>query len=372
MQLLFPLYIILTCAKSFSIIGKPLIYRLTGNNHISPQVAQRIRIVRRDGFKAFILGIGNKIKSLRGKVHLRNNVKGNLDKSSPTDASSPTISSSSSTSLSWTEDEANYFDEVDVSIDVSELKKGWEFEEASYFDEADSLNYNHDYYESTLENEIKSRMASQQTEYIGLDESALLLSSFVDTKEAVGITFNKDQRDGKLSFPQSSDAVDNLIKGWEGFSEEPPYYDDDYLLDENNEDQLLTFPAGYVPTSKSTNPSDVSDDSDSYVIRDKAGTILGWSDWNENEASYFDEVYMNEDEVTFGARLVNSKKGLVDSTAGSSEILSLFARTNKDKKAKGGFETDFPPPPEGKQGEWTDWDSDIYLIGEDDFGTDIA
>jgi len=164
---------------------------------------------------------------------------------------------------------------------------------------------------------------------------------------------------------------------------EPPYYDDDYLLFDESDDEEARNTARMLRTETEY------DDNDSYIIRDSSGVQLGWSDWNENEPSYFDEAYAT-DSTTFGEQLLNMSS-LTGKATAEVLLVDISSPQLKMKTLK-----DVIPGYEGlNQGgiflhrptfntctlkclqlysllsEWEDWDNTEAFLGLDsDFGDD--
>merc|ERR1719247_3277284 len=149
-------------------------------------------------------------------------------------------------------------------------------------------------------------------------------------------------------------------------SEDAPYYDDDFLMDH---EELGYNHLRDISENSSTHDNDKrnalniesgrSVDDEEFVIRDDNGVALGWSDWNENEDSYFDEDRADDEELTFGEKLVLERKEKEDTSVGSSgsiASLNVNALINKGLKSKQKSEKFEIPKFEGEiSGEFEDW-----------------
>jgi hypothetical protein len=88
----------------------------------------------------------------------------------------------------------------------------------------------------------------------------------------------------------------------------------------------------YTANPRNVKESDVDIDivGNSYVIRDKSGIQLGWSDWNEDEPSYFDEAYATSDE-SFGDKLAKKLRDVAP-PADLIEYVSSKMKNNAKEK----------------------------------------
>jgi hypothetical protein len=324
-------------------------------NHIPSNVAHRIWTTRLDGFsiRKFLSGMFIKKKGIGSVVRLGE------DFIDVANATSVTIVDK----MNWNED-APYFDEIDEPTLLKDsVIKSWDgmSEDANYFDEADSLDDDHEFWESPL---VSAASA------LDLTASHDNKASHESYPNSAPIVNEKSQQ-----IPSSPNELVGLIKGWDNFSEEPPYYDDDYLLlDEDlygiREESSRTRENARLSNRFEAAGEDV-DDSEQYVIRDQDGTRLGWSDWSENEASYFDESFADT-ETTFGEKLISDKLLSEKSHTSLNQPLQALQVRKNSRGARGSAVEDFPKF-EGAtaQGEWTDWDTEAFVGEDTDFGPDV-
>ena len=293
-------------------------------------------------------------------------------------------------------------------------KKGvqWDFEEdVNYFDEEFEEDVN--YYESpstpklrgsegaegiaidsheeacTEEEEVvmKEEIATLAgvtghtvNENISIDAD-LLKDVDVEYVEVMGIKIPKRKVDWSvedMKYKGEFGDIKSMITGWEGFSEEAPYYDDDFLMDEEE--------LGYNHLRKRRVDSNAEIDSlnieatrniedEQYVVRDINGVAIGWSDWNENAASYFDEDHGDDDELTYGEKLVLERKAeesaasiAQDADPMSSSIMRALTSKGTNTKNEGMKNFEIPKFEGESSREFEDWDNDEHMGVDSDFG----
>lgn len=183
--------------------------------------------------------------------------------------------------------------------------EGFQGENPPYFDEAESLEPDHEYYVSKTKvikpNEIDGRLIDTPTSYF---------DSVPDDR-----------------FGEKPLDLANLIKGWDDFSEEPPYYDDEPDTDVFSPDFLASV-------------YEIIDDSN--IIRDSSGTQLGWRDLDENPSSYFDEIYADAVDI-------------------EPPKLSPNLSKSRDKIIVPSYDGNISE-------EWSDWDTEEFIGEESDYG----
>ena len=221
--------------------------------------------------------------------------------------------------------------------------KSWDDfdEEPAYFDEADSLDPDHEYYESKLTPPLITEDLHTKSEFMNKD-----IKTLNDFNNNIINEIKLKSIDQVGSFPESIDQTYNLIKGWDDLSEDPPYYDDDHLIDE---DLDASFDSNYLPK--------VNENS---YIRDSSGTQIGWADLNENDLSYFDESFSEksfDDNLT--TQSLNEPNNL---------LIAMGKKKKNNKDSKNNLEI---PAYEGRVvSEWQEWESDSYIGDDSDFGGD--
>ena len=240
------------------------------------------------------------------------------------------------------------YDDSDVEFQgFSEEKyywtKSWDDfdEEPAYFDEADSLDPDHEYYESklTLTPPLTTEELHAKPEFTNKDITTLnnFNSNIINEIKMKSI-------DQVGSFPESIDQTYNLIKGWDDLSEDPPYYDDDHLIDEDFD---TSFDRNY---SSKVN--------ENTFIRDSSGTQIGWADLNENDLSYFDESFSEKSyDDNLATQSLNEPNNL---------LIAMGGKKKNNKDSKNNIEI---PAYEGRVvSEWQEWESDSYIGDDSDFG----
>ena len=270
----------------------------------------------------------------------------------------------------WDEDSTNYFDGDDGDDgDIGKTQFGailWEEEEANFFDEV--FEDDVEYYETPMDAPsmqpliipISSHDCSSSSNDFSINDDAKVLEEdSVDIVEVMGIKMKRRKKlNVETEYGNEFGDLSKMVKGWEDFNEESPYFDDDFLLEEEDiQSQWDKNVKSEKSTFTETNGA-LTVEEEKYVIRDSNGVVLGWNDWNENEASYFDEAYA-DDELTYGEKLLLQRK--VNVTNDNNEFSPFMQTLSR--------EVTIIPTFEGKiVQEWEEWNNDAFIGADADFG----
>ena len=106
-----------------------------------------------------------------------------------------------------------------------------------------------------------------------------------------------------------------------------------------------------------------------FVIRDINGVQMGWSDWNENEPSYFDEAYATDDSFTSNSAGFFGVDSMISPLTSFGNRVTMHAKDasklNPEESVSNPIE--LLDGSNGGGGEWADWDNEAFLGLDTDF-----